>query len=1070
MARNRSVWNTLMHGLSVLSGGRGETTQKPFRRRTLKLERLEKRQLLAVLAVGVPDPFAAEAGNETGTFTVGVTDVTYGASYTGYYKFTGSTDDIVIEGATYAYTTAEGEVIYKSDFSGCTATSTAITITPINDARCEGNHSVSLVLDHLDGISACCDETFTISNPDPPATITIFDDDQWTIDLTGDGELEEADTDEPLVLDIARTGGMDIRYAIAVDFSLGGKAVRGTDYVLECGGEVITSNSVTIPANETHVNLLVRPVNDWVPEENKSLTVSLTSATSSGILDDTGACCMQFWGPGGSFAVDDDSASVTIWDDDWWSVKFERGAPSNSEPNAIERLPGVVQDYGYYRVTRYDADLTDEHRATDKNYEISYTFWTTGTATRTTDFTLSAIAATGEGDAYEPIANSPTHGGVVVQGAVSYDTWSSTIPRQMTEAYIRVEPAFDWLDEGEPGNRADAPSSDDEAAYGEYIDGSLVTASWSGKPSSYDAVVPTADGEKRVVIHDGGIIRIRTDSDNNGTIEAADDEEADDTTSVGRVFMVNTDDDNDNDVDDYWERPANFDTPANSTAWDEGTANSVTEANENDLAETSLYAWVDSLEPEDAASPVEVDVYASGSIDLVLWTEATKGRRLHYGADTNPADCRIDEETRLVTLTAAETLFEETIYVEANTYSSSRRPVSLTADVPSTGGSGSDTTYYTTLKIDALAMAFNYDVDDNSGGDGLNLRSSYTADTEHSAPEWKTGALTYPLTLPEDGLVEQNTVLYLAGQSVKVGGRIVVDTKYAGMAIKVKATVAGGAIGGLEEVTFIVDADGVLQPQGTATDETVNGIDDFTLFAATNATSSVVRSEDARFYWEVTYIGADVSNGNDTGSNEAVITDPIRMYTVLDTPQSPWDVSDDSAVDDKKQPWASVLAFACDWAEGAGAPGTAVAAITTNGYTSFGKSYSGLLTHTVGATCHLSNLLASSQVDCQDMSAVVQLFSQIVGVSGVEVRVIDGGYSGFVYQAIKPIGISTWGTGTWNFHQVAWYGGAVYSACEMLNESSPEQAVGMSMADYKSKLWSSGTWTEMTPFSITTFD
>ena len=192
----------------------------------------------------------------------------------------------------------------------------------------------------------------------------------------------------------------------------------------------------------------------------------------------------------------------------------------------------------------------------------------------------------------------------------------------------------------------------------------------------------------------------------------------------------------------------------------------------------------------------------------------------------------------------------------------------------------------------------------------------------------ENGALTYPLTLPEDGLVEQNTVLYLAGQSVKVGGRIVVDTKYKEMWIKVKATVTGGAIGGLEEVTFRVDADGVLQPQGTATDKTVNGIDDFTLFPAANPTSSVVRREQATFTWEVTYIGADESNGNNTGSNEAVISDPVLMYTVLSTPLSPWDVGDDPATDDTNQPWVSALEFATSPTKGNASGKNAEGALT----------------------------------------------------------------------------------------------------------------------------------------------
>ena len=443
----------------------------------------------------------------------------------------------------------------------------------------------------------------------------------------------------------------------------------GTDFSLypaeAWGSEEPITASYTIAKDETTEEFDLIVWNDGVPEENETVELTITSPT---------ACC----GEPVPYTVDNEaaSASVTIEDNDWWSVKFERGAPSGSEPNAIERLAGVVQDYGYYRAKRYDANTEDNCKATDVTYSISYTFWTTGTATRTTDFSLSAIAATGTGGEYEAIVGAPSYGGVVVQGAVSYDTWSSSIPVGLTEAYIRVEPVFDWLDEGEPGNRADAPSAADEAAYGEYIDGSLVTATWAGKPSTYDAVVPTADGEKRVVIHDGGIIRIRTDSDNNGTIDSADDDTSvKHSPAAGRIVMRNDNDNNDDEILDLEQSPV---------------------PGEEDLAQVDLYVWVDSLVPKDA-STLQYDVSLSGSTAFALWGSETKGNEIPWKEPiTNPPETAV-----LATLEGASNTYQATIYLEG--LSAAQADLTLRAESSATSvalPTGTDYSRFTVVHVD----------------------------------------------------------------------------------------------------------------------------------------------------------------------------------------------------------------------------------------------------------------------------------------------------------------------------------------------------------------------------------
>ena len=237
-----------------------------------------------------------------------------------------------------------------------------------------------------------------------------------------------------------------------------------------------------------------------------------------------------------------------------------------------------------------------------------------------------------------------------------------------------------------------------------------------------------------------------------------------------------------------------------------------------------------------------------------------------------------------------------------------------------------------------------------------------------------------------------------------------------------------------------------------------------------------------------------------TGCGVAATTVPVTVYTVLATPTGPWQVADSPPVtrpplydpltgvtttfpptypDDLKQPWVSVLDLACTWVKGASTQKDAVAEITRDAYIEFGKTktYNGFGSLSKSTHCNLSTLMSDwyNLVDCQDMSAVVQLFSQIVGVDGIQVVRVDGhsilgGPDGFKFKPIKAIGNSTWESGNWMFHQVVLYDGKIYSACEMLDQANPTQAVGMTWTEYKRLLYESGNWVEEAPFSITSFE
>jgi hypothetical protein len=98
-----------------------------------------------------------------------------------------------------------------------------------------------------------------------------------------------------------------------------------------------------------------------------------------------------------------------------------------------------------------------------------------------------------------------------------------------------------------------------------------------------------------------------------------------------------------------------------------GTAPSVTVQDEDDLAETNLYVWIDNLTTITGSS-LYFDVYSVFPTDLVMWTASTKGSRLHRGVEDNSNNNRITAQTRLATLSneSGQNKFTRTVYMEAN--------------------------------------------------------------------------------------------------------------------------------------------------------------------------------------------------------------------------------------------------------------------------------------------------------------------------------------------------------------------------------------------------------------------
>ena len=190
---------------------------------------------------------------------------------------------------------------------------------------------------------------------------------------------------------------------------------------------------------------------------------------------------------------------------------------------------------------------------------------------------------------------------------------------------------------------------------------------------------------------------------------------------------------------------------------------------------------------------------------------------------------------------------------------------------------------------------------------------------------------------------------------------------------------------------------------------------------------------------------------NESGYCSALSTNYTThtYYTLLTTPQAPM-----------AEPWSSVLDYACSWASGQSNNLSAVTKITEGAYNNLDVVYYGWDSHAATSNFYFTEMLDDGWADCRDMSAIVQICSDAIGVSGVQVRRINGS---FTYKPIIPIGKSYWEEGTWNFHQVGYFSN-VFDACLKFDQSSPRIPVNEAINSvYRYDLYSSGDWYPQTP-------
>ena len=183
-------------------------------------------------------------------------------------------------------------------------------------------------------------------------------------------------------------------------------------------------------------------------------------------------------------------------------------------------------------------------------------------------------------------------------------------------------------------------------------------------------------------------------------------------------------------------------------------------------------------------------------------------------------------------------------------------------------------------------------------------------------------------------------------------------------------------------------------------------------------------------------------------------------YTILAAPIEP-----------VEEPWANVLDLACSWAANADTEQEILAGVTVGAYNYFStiKEYTGGSDNVLHDQFNLTQFLSSGYANCEDMSAVVQVFTWMLGGTETEILTINNkvpDVQDFYYKRIKPIGSSSWWeNGKWNFHQVGWLNN-VYDACIML-DSIPRVPVNEDVnGSYKEDLYNSGSWVPYTGYTF----
>ncbi|HSL25388.1 MAG TPA: Calx-beta domain-containing protein [Acidimicrobiia bacterium] len=223
------------------------------------------------VTVAATDGAAAEAGADTGTFTV---------------TRTGPTTAALTVNFTLGGTAVAGD--YNAISSPVTIlagqASAAVTVTPVNDLLPEDSETVILTVTGGTG--------YNVGTPSS-ATVNIADNDPPVVSIAATDSSASETGPNPGTFTVSRTGSTT--NALTVNYTIGGTASNGSDYSL-------LATSVVIPATQSSAVVTVTPTNDAVAEPTE--TVILTLAAGSYTIGSPAAATVNI--------ADNDAVTVSV--------------------------------------------------------------------------------------------------------------------------------------------------------------------------------------------------------------------------------------------------------------------------------------------------------------------------------------------------------------------------------------------------------------------------------------------------------------------------------------------------------------------------------------------------------------------------------------------------------------------------------------------------------------------------------------------------------------------------------------------------------------------------------------
>ncbi|NLF30788.1 MAG: hypothetical protein GX591_07870 [Planctomycetes bacterium] len=243
------------------------------------------------LSLTAVDPEASEEGADTGTIRIsreGSTQAPVMAVLrVGGTARLGVDYELVANGAVLDGTT----VLVPSG-----NTFVDVTIRPIDDLQVEPTETVVLSLANAPEYNVAEDVNLR------SATVGLLDNEPTLAIAATDAEATETGPGTG-AFEITREGTRQGELTVA--FRTGGNARRNQDYELLVGGEVVTGNTVVIPDGQAAVQVVVRPIDDFLVENPETVVMTLQGSRQYILPSDRSTASA-------SVTIEDDESAVSI--------------------------------------------------------------------------------------------------------------------------------------------------------------------------------------------------------------------------------------------------------------------------------------------------------------------------------------------------------------------------------------------------------------------------------------------------------------------------------------------------------------------------------------------------------------------------------------------------------------------------------------------------------------------------------------------------------------------------------------------------------------------------------------